>query len=374
MSKWFVVLVLAALSGCATEKSDAVKPAELADFKAAAAVRTVWSMSVGSSRGEPLQPAVLDTAVYAAAANGTLVRIAADSGQVVWRIDVGSRISAGVGSDGFTIVVATPRGEVLAFGADGKPLWKAQVSSDVIAPPLVGRGLVIVRATDHRLTAFDASDGKRKWVFQRQQPPLTLRTVSDMRFVGENIAAGFPGGRLVGIAASNGAARWEATVAEPKGATEVERLSDVVGPVVVATPDICAAAFQGRLICADAANGNLRWARDMPARAGVALDASSVYSVDARSHVNAFARSTGASQWSNDKLRNRDLTAPAVIGRAVAVGDFNGYVHFLSPADGAFIARTRIDSSRITAPPQFGAGVLVVQTQDGTVAALALDR
>ena len=374
MSKWWVVLILAALTGCASDKSEALKPAELADFKAAATVRTAWSVSVGDSKGEPLQPAVLDNAVYAAAANGTLLRIAPDSGQVVWRIDVGSRISAGVGSDGFTIVVATPRGEVLAFGADGKPLWKAQVSSDVIAPPLVGRGLVVVRATDHRLTAFDASDGKRKWVFQRQQPPLTLRTTSDLRFVGENIAAGFPGGRLVGIAASNGAARWEATVAEPRGATEVERLADVVGPVVVATPDVCAAAFQGRLMCADAANGNLRWVRDMPALAGVALDAESVYSVDSRSQVNAYTRSTGASQWSNDKLRNRNLTAPAVIGRAVAVADFKGYVHFLSPADGAFIARTRIESSRITAPPQFGAGVLVVQTQDGTVAALSLDR
>lgn len=377
MSTGLRVLALGALTtllGCASEKSDTVKPAELADFKAAATVRTVWRISVGDSKGEPLQPAVLDNAVYAASAKGTLMRIAPDSGELVWRIDVGSRISAGVGSDGFTSVVATPRGEVLAFGADGKSLWKAQVSSDVIAPPLVGRGFVVVRSTDHRLTAFDATDGKRKWTFQRQQPPLTLRTASDMRFAGENIAAGFPGGRLVGIALSNGAARWEATVAEPKGATEVERLADVVGPVVVATPDVCAAAYQGRLMCADANNGNLRWARDMPALAGVALDATAVYSVDAKSHVNAFARPAGASLWSNAQLHYRELTAPAVVARAVAVGDFKGYVHFLSLADGAFVARTRVDSSRITAPPQFGAGVLVVQTQDGSVAALSLER
>jgi outer membrane protein assembly factor BamB len=374
MRRGLLIVVLACVSGCASEKSDAVKPAELADFRAGATVRTVWSVSVGDAKSEPLQPAVFDNVVFAAAANGTLLRVAPDSGRVVWRIDVGSRISAGVGSDGSISVVATPRGDVLAFDADGKPLWKAQVSSDVIAPPLVGRGVVVVRSTDQRLTAFDATDGKRKWVFQRQQPPLTLRTASDMRFAGENVAAGFPGGRLIGLSLSNGAARWESTVAEPKGATEVERLADVVGPVVVANNEVCAAAYQGRLMCADAANGNLRWARDMPALAGVAFDANAVYSVDARSHVNAFTRSAGASVWTNDKLHYRDLGAPAVIGRAVAVGDFKGYVHFLSPSDGAFIARTRVDSSRVTAPMQVGGGFLIVQTQGGTLAALALDR
>jgi outer membrane protein assembly factor BamB len=367
------IVCAAVLAGCATEKPKELKPAELTDFSPKVEARILWRVDVGKSRGEPLQPAVLDNAVYAAAANGTLLRIAPESGAVVWRIDVGARISAGVGSDGLLVAVATPRGEVLAFGPDGKSLWKAQVPSDVTTPPLVGRGVVVVRSTDHRVTAFDAADGKRRWTFQRQQPPLTLRTSSDMRFAGDNVAAGFPGGRLIGIAMSNGAARWEATVSEPKGATEVERLADVVGPVVVGAGDVCAAAFQGRLMCADATNGNLRWAREMPASAGVALDSQTVYSVDANSHVQAFARAGGASVWTNNTLHRRELTAPAVLPRAIAVGDFKGYLHLLAPADGALVGRVRIDSSRIVATPQVGAGLLIVQTQDGSVAALALD-
>lgn len=362
------------LVGCATEKSAAVKPADLVDFKAQARVRTVWQVSVGAARSEPLQPAVLDNAIFAAGADGTLVRIDPATGAVQWRIDTRTRISAGVGSDGFVVVVATPRGEVLAFGADGKPMWRAQVSSDVIAPPLVGRGMVVVRSTDQRITALDAADGKRKWIFQRQQPPLTLRTASDMRFAGEAIATGFPGGRLLGLVPANGAARWEAVVAEPRGATEVERLADVVGPIAVAGTDVCAAAFQGRLMCAEAGNGNLRWARDVPALTGVALDDASVYAVDAKSHLRAYARGNGANTWTNDKLHYRELSAPATYAGTVALGDFKGYVHFVAPSDGAFVARTRIDSSRIVAPPQVVAGWLVVQTQDGTVAALALDR
>lgn len=368
------VLSVAVLGGCAADKSPELKPAELVDFKSSVNVRTVWSASVGASKGQPLQPAVVDNAVYAASAAGALVRLAPDSGATVWRVDVGHRLSSGVASDGYTVVVGTPRGEVLAFGADGKALWTAQVSSDVISPALIGQGLVVVRSTDQRISAFDARSGKLKWSYQRPQPPLTLRTVGDMRFSQDSVLVGFPGGRLVALALSNGAARWESAVSEPKGSTEVERLADVVGPVAVAKPDVCAAAYQGRLICAELSNGNLRWGRDLPALAGVALDDQTVFAVDARSHLHAYTRSSGASLWSNRQLNARNVTAPVRMAQVLAVGDDRGYVHLLSPTDGTFVGRVRIDSSAITATPQVGAGLLVVQAQDGTVAALSPER
>ncbi|HRK57206.1 MAG TPA: outer membrane protein assembly factor BamB, partial [Burkholderiaceae bacterium] len=59
-------------------------------------------------------------------------------------------------------------------------------------------------------------------------------------------------------------------------------------------------------------------------------------------------------------------------GPALAVGEQEGYIHFLSPSDGSLVGRVRIDSSRILAPPQLAAGLMVVQTQDGVVAALSV--
>lgn len=360
-----------ALAGCASTKDEAArKPAELVDFKQAYGVRTAWRIDVGSAKGAPLQPAVVENAVYAASGTGTLVRIAPASGQVVWRVDTGTPLSAGVGTDGLSVAVGTPRGEVLVYGVDGKLVWRAQVSSDVTAPPLVGRGLVIVRSTDQRVTAFEADSGKRRWTFQRQQPPLTLRALTELVFAGDNVLAGFPGGRLIAIALSNGATRWEATVSEPKGTTEVERLADVIGAVAVAESDTCAASFQGRVMCAEIVNGNLRWTRDLSAGGGVALDKTQAYVVDAKSHVQGYARETGSSVWRNEKLENRAVTTPAALNKSVAVGDYRGYVHFLTLTDGAFASRAQVDSSAIVARPQRWADGVVVQTQDGTVALL----
>ena len=211
---------------------------------------------------------MVENAVYAAAADGAVVRLAPESGQVVWRTDVKARISAGVGSDGFTVAVASTRGEIIALGADGKELWRTQVGGEMRSPPLVGRGLVVVRSTDYRITALDASTGRRRWTYQRANVPLTLRSLTEMVYAGDLVIAGFPSGRLVALTAANGAVRWDVAVSEPRGATEVERLADVVGAPLVIGSEVCAASYQGRVGCFDAATGSLRWSTEISESAG----------------------------------------------------------------------------------------------------------
>ncbi|MNL72311.1 Outer membrane protein assembly factor BamB precursor [compost metagenome] len=49
------------------------------------------------------------------------------------------------------------------------------------------------------------------------------------------------------------------------------------------------------------------------------------------------------------------------------MGDFEGYVHFLSREDGQVIARMKTDGSAITAAPVVAGQTLVIQTRDGDV-------
>jgi outer membrane protein assembly factor BamB len=352
--------------------SRVAEPAPLPEFKAAIGTRVVWRTSVGSGRNAMLQPAVLENAVFAGSADGSVVRLAPDSGQVVWRADVKTRLSAGVASDGFAVAVGTPRGELIVLGADGKEMWRTPIGGELQSPPLVGRGLIVVRSTDYRVVAFDAASGKRRWNYQRAATPLTLRGLTELRFAGEMVVSGFPGGRLVALSATTGAVRWDVAVSEPRGATEVERLADVVGAPWVAGADVCAASYQGRVACFDAVSGSLRWASELSASTGPGGDDRLLYAVGAKSDVVAFRRAAGAIAWRQNKLLNRDLTAPLALRRAVLTGDFEGYVHFLAPDDGAIIARERLDGAIVAAPRASGSGA-IVQTQGGTVALIAID-
>jgi outer membrane protein assembly factor BamB len=374
--------MLAVLTGCsalssinpfASSSAPRNPPAELADFNPTMAIRTAWSASIGSSGAFVFSPASANNSIFAAAADGSIARLEADSGRAVWRINAGMPLTAGIGTDGNTVAVVGDEGQILAYDAEGKLRWKAQASSEVLSAPAVGQSLVIVRSLDNRIAAFDAESGARRWTVQRTAPPLTLRAAPGIVISGSTAFVAMPGGRLLALTLSNGGPIWEVAVGDPRGATELERVADVSGAPVVQGRDVCAVAYQGRIGCVDALTGATRWAREFSSISGLAADERFVFAADERGVVNAFMRDTGASVWRNNKLANRGLSAPASFGRAVAVGDSQGYVHFLSREDGSFIARAGTDGSRIVAAPLVSGANLIFQTHAGTVTAFTAD-
>lgn len=372
------LLAVAALGGCSTldslnpfAGSSGPKPAELTAFKASVQLTTLWKEKVGGAAPFVLTPAVVGDSVFAAAADGTVMRI--DGGKTAWSVKAASRLSGGVGADGQLVVVGTQKGEVFAFGADGKPAWQARVSSEVLSQPQVAGDLVLVRSADSRIAALDARDGKRRWQYQRTTPALTVRANPGMTVQGDVVLAGFPGGKLAAIGLANGAARWESAVALPRGTTELERVADVTSAPAVSGSDVCAAAYQGRVACFDVARGNLLWARDLSSSSGVGLDARYLYATDDEGVVYAMDRYSGSSIWKNEALRHRRPSRPLVVGDYVLVGDYKGVVHLLKREDGAFAARMETDGSAIEADPrplgdEFQAAL--VQTSGGGVYAI----
>jgi outer membrane protein assembly factor BamB len=364
---------LSAINPFASKAAPRNPPAELVQFTPSLTVRTAWTAPAGNAGAYAFSPVFAKGSIFAAAADGSVTRIDASTGQPAWRVSAGMPLTAGVGSDGDTVAVAGEKGMVIALAADGRQRWKMETSSEVLSAPAVGQGIVLVRSLDNKITAFDAETGARRWTVQRPSPPLTLRSAPGMVISGQTAYVALPGGRLLAVVLANGGVRWEAAVGDPRGATELERIADISGAPVLAGRDICAVAFQGRIACFDAASGAVRWFKDFSSDAGVGADERFVFASNERNHMNAFARETGASVWRNDKLANRRLSTPISYGRSVAVGDFQGIVHFLSREDGSFIGRASIDGSPVVGTPLVAGSYLVFQTKSGTVAALAAD-
>jgi len=379
------LLAAVAVAGCSTvgdavdkinpftPSAPKVKAAELSPIQPTAQLRVLWQASVGGAGEFVFTPAVVGGAVFAAAKDGTVVRL--EQGRQVWRVAAGQQLSGGVGADDKLVVVGTLKGDVLAFDAGtGQELWKARVTSEVLAAPTINAGLVIVRSGDSRIFGFDAADGRRRWVYQRSVPALTLRSNAGVvPFDQGGFFAGFPGGKLAVINQANGAAMWEGAVALPKGATELERVADVTGTPAIRGRQICAAAYQGRVACFDLGSGNAMWSREVSSRAGADLDEHNVYVSDDKGNVLAYDRSSGSSVWKQDKLSLRQLSRPLALGTRVVVADFQGFVHLLRREDGAFAARIATDGSPIAADPQRIPGGFLVQTKNGGLFALGVE-
>jgi len=372
-----IVFLSAFLAGCASLNPFSSKPrnqpAPLTSFKPSMATRTLWSASIGSAGDYLLAPAHVGGKLYAASASGELAAFDAASGKQLWRTRLDTGVTAGVASDGNTVVVAGKDGAGRAFeAATGARRWKAQMSTEILSSPAVGNGTVVVRSMDNQIAAFDAETGVRRWFLQRTAPALTARTAPGI-VVSDGLAyVALPAGRLLALSVVTGAPRWEAAIAEPRGATELERVSDLAGMPALIGRDICAVSFQGRLACVDAGNGTVRWAREFSADVGPAADQRFVFAADERGNLSAYARESGSNLWRNTGFSWRGLSPPVSFGRAVVVGDRLGYLHFLSREEGAMLARVEVGGAVRAAPVVAGTS-LIVQTRDGKLLAVATD-
>ena len=342
-------------------------PVELTQYEPEVAAQTRWSASVGSGSGYGFAPTVVGEAVYAATPNA-VAKVDLASGRVLWRASPDLTLTAGAGSDGSTTAVAAGDGTVIAFDQNGTEKWRAKATSAVSVPPVVGGGVVVVRSTDYRIQAFDAGTGEYRWDVQRPGPALALKTAMQMVFTEGLVISGLPSGRLIAINASNGAVQWEAPVSISRGATDLERISDVVGAPQVAGPLLCGVTYQGRMTCFDVTQGGLpAWDIPFSSHSGMSHDGRLAFAPNQRDVVQAVDLRNGEPVWSQDALRNRRLTAPAVVPAAVAVADLEGYLHFLSRSDGRLLGRVSVGGGAVLSPPVGTPAGVLVQTGNGNL-------
>lgn len=348
-------------------------PAELTDIKSTASAKILWHANVGASENHDFVPAMEGSAIYAASASGDIVRLDAASGDQVWRVNAGEKLSGGVGAGANLVLVGTSKGMVLAYDQNGKPLWKSKVSSEVLSAPKVSGGIVVVRAGDSRIFGLNAADGKRKWVYERATPTLSLRSSAGVVIDGGMVYAGFAGGKLIEVRLEDGKVIWEASVAQPKGSTEIERIADITSLPVVDGSLVYAVAYQGKIAGIDRATGHIAWSRDISSYTGMSSEDARVFVSHAGGAVYALEYSSGKTFWRQGELGNRHLSAPLPLGSLVAVGDVEGYVHFLNREDGAFAARIRTEESPIMPQMlQLKSDSLLAQTRGGGLYAISI--
>lgn len=362
---FFAAAVAILLVACSSG-SLAPEPATLPKVEDKQVLMRNWQQSLDKAvGGGRLQPVWWGDAIAAVSAERKIALLDAATGKMRWRADLPNLAAGGAGLSDNLIVAATIKGEVLAFGRDGKKLWQAAINSEVGAPPVIAGEMVLIRGSDGRLVGLAAKDGEQKWVYARPQPALQLRNFAPPVVADNVVFVGHAAGKLTALNLADGRVLWEAQVAQPRGASEIERVADVVSPPVFDKDQVCAVAYQGRLACFNILNGNLLWSRDVSSWSGLAADAKNVYVTDDKGHVMAYERSTGRSLWRQEKLQYRGLSGPALMGRTLAVGDFEGYVHFLDTEDGSFVAQRSTDGGAILTAPSTDGEHWLVQTQNG---------
>ena len=371
-----IAMHVAACAG--SGKDSAEPPAELTDIEQTLRVKKLWSSKVGGSAERlrlGLRPASDGARIYAGSHEGQATAFDAETGRKLWSVKTELPLAAGPAVGEGIVVFGTTDGEIVALDAmSGMERWRQSVGSEVLAPPAIAPNVVLLRTVDGRLRGFSARDGATMWTVEQNLPALTLRGNTAPRVAGSMVVSGFNNGRVGAYEVGTGEVVWELAVANPTGRSELERLVDVSAGLQVVGTEVYVVGYQGRAVGIDLNSGVVLWQQDMSSYAGLGADFNNVYVTNDVGAVVALDRRGGTPIWRQEALRLRDVTAPTRYGNTVVVGDYEGYLHWLDPNDGHFIARQRASSDRITAAPLVVGQNVFVQGDDGTVAAFTVQE
>ena len=379
MIRWkhAALLALAILAaGCSSNSKKELPPAELTSFNEEVVLQKQWSRSIGDGQGKTynmLVPAVEGSHIYAADVTGVVMALDRMNGDVQWKKDLELPVSGAVGVGYGMIMLGTLQGEVVALDAStGEEKWRSRVTSEVLAPPATNGDVVVVQTQDDRLIGLDASTGNQRWVFDSTPAVLSLRGTGAPLVTNHLAIAGLSTGKIVALDTQNGVPVWEQRVAIAQGRSELERIVDIDGGLLLSGGNLYVTSYQGRMAALELETGRVLWQRDASSYAGLAQGFGNVYVSLASGTVEGVDERSTTALWSNDSLARRQLSAPEVFSSYVAVGDMEGYLHLLSQVDGRFVGRTRIDSDGLRARPLVVGDMIYVFGNSGKLEALTI--
>lgn len=349
------------------------RPDELVDFSEEVRLRRNWSVNVGSGQGDTfnrLKPVLSGGVIYAAGNNGLVVAVNADDGKRVWRKDLDVEISGGVGASNGLVLVGTEESTVYALdAATGELKWESAVSSEVLSAPVTDGRVVVAQSIDGRITGLNASNGQQLWTYDSPVPALSLRGTSTPLIVDNFVISAQAGGSVISLATDNGTLRWEERVAIPTGNSDIDRLVDIDGELVVGENNLLLVpSYQGYFSAIDVNTGQTRWRVEESSFVGASYGFGNAYVVNEEDTITAYRVGQDMPAWTNDQMSLRQLSAPLGFSNYVAVGDKEGYVHLLAQSDGRFVGRQKVDGDGVRSHMLAQGNTLYVYGNSGTLA------
>lgn len=369
-----LLFLLTGVTGCSwfgdDEEEEPKDPTDLVGFKQEVSLDKLWSTSIGDgaeNRRTTLVPAIQGSRIFIASVDGNIAALNLTTGKKIWKrrlknlygeeahlLDTGDKLDiilGGVGLSSELVIVSTSTGELVAVNqSDGSLAWRAKTTSEVTAPIIVGRDVIVAQSTDGKVAAYDAIDGDRKWIYSTSVPSLTLRGTASPLLFDKFVIAGFANGRVAMIGLEDGMVRFEKKTGVPKGDSDLDRLIDVDGTMIINGSTLYAVSYQGGLVAINLTNGRVLWKQDASSTAGLGFGFGAIYISHSDGRLESIDVDAGRSIWVLDALMYRELSSPVSVSSYVAVGDLDGYLHLVAQSDGRFVARRKVDGEPIRAP------------------------
>lgn len=341
------MLPLVAVMAACSSSPKAPEPGPLPELSGERVrLERVWKTQVGDGPAtlSSLKPAVTAQQVVAASQDGVLSALDTETGRVQWRLKTKLPFTAGPAVGYGLIVAGTSKGELLAYdAASGESRWKVPLGAAVNAVPVLTADSVVVLTSDGVVHKLDRATGESRWTYNTPIPPLSLRGSAGPVVLGSRVLVPTAAGKVLSLDVDSGAVEWDVRVATNTGRSELERMVDIQGELLLdGDSTLYSVGFQSQLTALNVQEGRRRWQYDVSSVQGLAAGLGNVYVVDTASAVVALDQAGGKPVWKQPDLMWRGLVNPVVLGPVLVTGDAKGYAHLLAQSDGKVVGRERV--------------------------------
>jgi outer membrane protein assembly factor BamB len=348
----------------------------------------IWSKDIAkpSKRARlAASPVIADNKLYVSDTDGVIHALAADSGAELWRADTvkgednkPARFGGGVSVNGDRVFATNGLGDVVAMNAaNGSEIWRKRPGGPLRGSPTLANGNVYVITQDNQLFALTQDAGDVAWSASASLESQGVFGVAAPAAGGSTVIAGFSSGELNAYRYENGRTLWAEVLSRSSMSTSVSSLSDIDAEPVIDQGRVYAVGQGGRMVAMDIASGQRMWEQNI---AGISTPWAAgewlfVVTDDAR--LLCISRGSGKIRWlvqlqhyRNEKKSKGPISwvGPLLAGGKLVLGNSEGELVFVSPADGSVVSKVETKEA-ISLQPVVANNILYVFDDKGRLSA-----
>ena len=345
----FLCIAFFVLLGCESDGEEINLPTPLQEIESEVSGEILWKKKI-------LRNPIFgrfdihfdDNFFYHITSGGFLIKSDLNSGQEIWKKEISSSFSAGLGHSFRTLFAASSDGDVFALDDEsGELKWQASVNTEVLAAPVANGRIVAVQSVDGRITALDFKTGEYKWEYLAVIPQLTLRGTSEPYFSNNMLFIGFANGNLAMIDPDSGVVRWEIPLTLNEASSEFERIIDVDAKPIITSGLAIGAAYQGSISAIEIQSSRTVWRQDSSVFQDFISYRGDIFFIDEYDEIFSHRTIDGDLEWKNSELKYRELTKPIRYKSYLVVGDLEGFLHFINIRTGNLVGRIQPTKNKL---------------------------
>ena len=208
------------------------------------------------------------------------------------------------------LYVSTGYAQVLALDpADGKVIWRQNVTAPVHSAPTVAEGRVFAVTIENELNALSTDDGRKLWSHNGIPEPAGLLGGASPAVEGEVVIPAYTSGEIFALRVENGRSVWSDSLASTRSVNAISGLADIRGRPVIDHGRVFAISHSGRMAAIDLRSGERVWEQEIASSHSPWVAGEFVFVLANDNTLVCLTRKDGKIRWVHQLRRYEDEKA-----------------------------------------------------------------